>query len=39
MIFLKFIKFGFVVLKGDYLLSGDVDGIMQVFNIKLKQSK
>ncbi|UJR35929.1 hypothetical protein I4U23_028670 [Adineta vaga] len=28
-----------LVLKGDYLLSGDVDGILQVFNIKLKQSK
>ena len=28
-----------LVLKGDYLLSGDVDGIIQVFNIKLKQSK
>lgn len=28
-----------LVLKGDYLLSGDVDGIIQVFNIKLKQTK
>lgn len=28
-----------LVLKGDYLLSGDVDGIIQVFNIKQKQTK
>jgi len=26
-------------LKGDYLLSGDVDGVIQVFNIKQKQTK
>ncbi|CAF5144687.1 unnamed protein product, partial [Rotaria magnacalcarata] len=25
--------------KGDYLLSGDVEGIIKIFNIKLKQSK
>ncbi|CAF0830559.1 unnamed protein product [Adineta ricciae] len=28
-----------LVLKGDYLISGDVDGILQIFNIKLKQNK
>ncbi|CAF4616004.1 unnamed protein product, partial [Rotaria magnacalcarata] len=28
-----------LVLKGDYLLSGDVEGIIKIFNIKLKQSK
>ncbi|CAF0755920.1 unnamed protein product [Rotaria sordida] len=28
-----------LVLKGDYLLSGDIDGVIQIFNIKLKQSK
>ncbi|CAF2904464.1 unnamed protein product [Rotaria sp. Silwood2] len=28
-----------LVLKGDYLLSGDIDGIIQIYNIKLKQSK
>ncbi|CAF4332847.1 unnamed protein product [Rotaria socialis] len=28
-----------LVLKGDYLLSCDVEGILKIFNIKLKQSK